>query len=95
METCCEYTDGTMWVSSDQQKIVWRVRKLKKLYPDQVRIIKQPEENDGCIYATVPAEWLAIAPPRRVNMTDEQKRVAAERLAAIREKQAQEAVDQK
>ena len=93
METCCEYTDGTMWVSSDHSKIIWRVRKLKKLYPDQVRIIKQPEENDGCIYATVPAEWLAITPPRRVNMTEEQKLASAEHLRIYREMKAQQEVD--
>ena len=89
METCCEYTDGTMWVSSDQQKIINRVRKLKEQCPDEVRIIKQPEENDGCIYATVPAEWLKIAPKRAVNMTEEQKRLAAERLRAMMKSRAQ------
>jgi hypothetical protein len=82
-----------MWISSDHSKIIWRVRKLKKLYPDQVRIIKQPEENDGCIYATVPAEWLVITPPRRVNMTEEQKLASAERLRIMREMKAQQDVD--
>ena len=66
METCCEYLDDkVMWVSSDQQKIINRVRKLAELYPDSVTIKRQPEQNDGCIYATMPAEWLKLNPPRK------------------------------
>ena len=74
-----------MYVSSDQKRIINRIRKYKEQYPDAVRIIRDPEQNDGCIYATVPAEWLKIVPPRAVNMTDEQKAELAERLKAYRE----------
>lgn len=84
IETACNYTDKTMFVSSDQQKWINRIRKLKSEHPEQVRILYEPEQNDGCIYATVPAEWLRITPPRTVTMTDEQKRIATERLKAMR-----------
>ena len=88
METCCEYLDDkVMWVSSDQQKIINRVRKLAEAHPDSVIIKRQPETNDGCIYATMPAEWLKLSPPRTVEMTDEQKAELAERLRSARAKQ--------
>jgi len=86
METCCEYLDDkVMWVSSDQQKIINRVRKLAELYPDSVTIKRQPEQNDGCIYATMPAEWLKLNPPRKIELTDERKAELSERLRTARE----------
>lgn len=86
METCCEYLDDkVMWVSSDQQKIINRVRKLAELYPDSVIIKRQPEQNDGCIYATMPADWLKLNPPRKIELTDERKAELSERLRTARE----------
>lgn len=87
METCCEYTDKTLFVSSDHQKWINRIRKLAEMYPDDVTIKNRPEDNDGCICATLPAAWLRIAPPRANNMTDEQKAAASERMKALVEKQ--------
>lgn len=92
METCCEYLDKTMYVSSDQQKIINRVRKLAEQYPDQVTIKNQPEQNDGCIYATMPADWLKLSPPRTVEMSDERKAELAERLKLVRESKAKQNV---
>lgn len=86
METCCEYLDDkVMWVSSDQQKIINRVRKLAETYPDSVTIKRQPEQNDGCIYATMPADWLKLNPPRKIELTDERKAELSERLRTARE----------
>ena len=86
METCCEYLDDkVMWVSSDQQKIINRVRKLAETYPDSVTIKRQPEQNNGCIYATMPAEWLKLNPPRKIELTDERKAELSERLRTARE----------
>ena len=94
METCCEYTDdGIMWVSSDQRRIISRIMKLKKQYPDDVSIKKTPADNDGCIYATVPAGWLRIAPPRTVNMTDEQRLMSSERMKAMNKEQSESEQD--
>lgn len=91
METCCEYLDDkVMWVSSDQQKIINRVRKLAELYPDSVTIKRQPEQNDGCIYATMPAEWLKLNPPLKREMTDEQRQIASERMKALVQKQKEQ-----
>ena len=87
METCCEYTDKTLFVSSDHQKWIARIRKLKEAYPDDVTIEQMPEENDGCICATMPAAWLRINPPRKVEMTEEQRQAASERMKALVRKQ--------
>lgn len=86
LETCCEYIDKTMWVSSDQQKIVNRVRKLAEQYPESVTIKRFPEQNDGCIYASMPADWLRLSPPRKVEMTEEQRKAASERGKTLAQK---------
>ena len=87
METCCEYTEKTLFVSSDHQKWINRIRKLSEQYPDAVTIKNRPEDNDGCICATMPSEWLRISPPRKVEMSDERKAELSERLRMAREKQ--------
>ena len=92
METVCEYTDGTMYVSSDQQKWINRIRRLSEERPDDVSVIRWPDQNDGCIYCTVPAEWLKISPPKQVNMTDEQRQAASERMKAMVAKQKERRV---
>lgn len=92
METSCTYTDTTMYVSSDQQKIINKVRKLLEQHPDEVTILRQPEQNDGCIYATMPSAWLKISPPRTVELSDERKAELAERLKVAREVRANNTV---
>lgn len=87
METCCEYTDKTLFVSSDHQKWINRIRKLSEQYPDEVIIKNRPEDNDGCICATMPSEWLRISPPRKVDLSEERKAELSERLRMAREKQ--------
>lgn len=74
METCINYcNDKKAFVSSDERRWINRVRKLNEEYPEEVRIIRQPEKNDGCIYATVPIKWVRVNPPKKVNLTEEQK----------------------
>ena len=67
METCCEYTDSVMWVSTDERRMITRMMKLIAEHPDETEIIKRPEENDGCLYCKVPSTWLKIAPPVKMN----------------------------
>ena len=72
METCFNYTEKEHgYFSSDERKFIAKVRKLKEQYPDKVRIIKEPEDNDGCIYCELPTSWLKIQ-PKRV-LTDEKR----------------------
>ena len=84
METACGYlNDRVMWVSTDEQKWIGRLLKMAEEHPDEVTIKARPEENDGCLYLTCPAIWLKIAPPRRLNISDEERiaRVNALNLA--------------
>ena len=82
METCFNYTTKEHgFFSSDERKFITKVRKLKEQYPEQVRIIREPEDNDGCIYAELPVEWFVIRVPRKVNLSEEQREEIAKRFA--------------
>lgn len=81
------YTDtDLMYISSDERKIINRILRLKERHPEDVKIIRPPEINDGCLYATIPVKWLKIAPPRTANMTEEQRQAMAARLLSNRQK---------
>lgn len=85
METCFNYCGEKGYFSSDERRFITKVRRLKEQYPEQVRIIAEPEENDGCICCELPKKWFRIQPPVKRNMTEEQKREAADRLKRARE----------
>lgn len=85
METCCEYTDSVMWVSTDERRMITRMMKLIAEHPDETEIIKRPGENDGCLYCKVPSTWLKIAPPVKREMSDEQKAAASQRMQKLNE----------
>ena len=82
METGCGYLseDRILWFSSDEPKWKNRIEALAKEYPDECVITVRPEKNGGCINAKLPASWLKIKPPKKVNLTMEQRMAAAERL---------------
>lgn len=85
METSFSCTDRDKgYISSDERKIVNKVRKLKEKYPEEVRIIREPEQNDGCIYAEIPSKWFRIQPPVKRVLTDEQKQEMSERMKHIK-----------
>lgn len=87
IDTYAGYTSkDEMFFSSTEH--VWhsRILKLKEEHPDEVTIIKLPEENDGVIYAKMPVKWLKIVPKKEGRkLTDEQRAIAAERLRRARE----------
>lgn len=86
METCFNYCNADKaFFSSDERRWINRVRKLKEEHPEEVRIIAEPEKNDGCIYATVPIKWVRISPPAKRVLTDEQREEMSARLKRIRE----------
>ena len=86
METCFNYTNTeTAYFSSDERRYVNKVRKLKEQYPEQVRIIAEPEENNGCIYCELPSRWFTIRVPKKVDLTDEQKQERSERMRRVNE----------
>lgn len=85
METCFNYCDPKKaFFSSDERKWIIRIKKLIEEYPDDIRVIAMPENNDGCIYVELPASWLKVQPKRKVDMTEEQKNILRERLARMR-----------
>ena len=74
METCLNYCDrNAVFFSSDERTWILRIRKLKERHPEAITIIKEPEDNDGSIYCKIPINWFKIAPPRKVNMTEERR----------------------
>lgn len=85
MDTSISYTDKERaYISSDERRWISKIRKLAEARPDEVVIKYQPEDNDGCICATVPTCWIKVSPPRRVEMTEEQRQASAERMRALR-----------
>lgn len=86
METCFNYiyekgrNDGIAYFSSDEQRWITKIHKLKASHPDDVEIIREPEDNDGCIYCKLPQKWLKVSAPKAVS--EEQK----ERLKQIASK---------
>lgn len=81
METCFNYTNKERaFFSTDERKFITKVRKLKEKYPDEVRIIKEPEDNDGCLYCELPTKWFTIRVPKKMNLTDEQRQEIAARM---------------
>jgi hypothetical protein len=81
MDTSLSYTDRDFaYFSSDEPKWIRKIRVLKQEYPDSVSIEYEPETNDGCICAKVPVSWFRINPPKKRNLTEEQRREIAERL---------------
>lgn len=91
-ETCINATNEEKHatVCSSEQKWINKILKLSGQHPEAVKIIYYPEDNHGVILAKVPKSWMKLTPPRQVNYTDEQKAAMAERLAAAREKRAEE-----
>lgn len=88
METCIEYCEpGWAWMSTDERRWINKLRKLAHERPDECIILKQPEENDGFIYAKFPQKWVRVNPPKVVNMTDEERAARAAALLAARKKE--------
>ena len=84
METCFDYCNKEHgYFSSDERRFINRVRNLKEQYPEKVRIIKEPEDNDGCIYCELPVEWFTIRVPKKMNLTDEQRKELSDRMKRI------------
>lgn len=80
----CYTSMDYMEVSSDEKKWINKVHKLKQQRPDEVTIIKEPENNNGCIYARLPVAWLKIQPSSARKLSDEERVMLAERLRNCR-----------
>lgn len=81
IETCFNYCDPDKgFFSSDERKWITRIRKLKEQYPDDIKVIAEPETNDGCIYVKLPPTWLKVIPPKKRDLTEDQKNELRERM---------------
>ena len=88
IDTYAGYTSkDEMFFSSTEH--VWhsRILKLKEEHPDEVTIIKLPEENDGVIYAKMPVKWLKIQPKRTRDISNEEREEMRDRMTKLRAKQ--------
>lgn len=62
------------------RKYINRIKKYKESHPDDVDFF---ENSDGSICGHVPLKWLKISPPRKVELTDEQKAERSERMRKL------------
>lgn len=73
-----------------QGRMVSRIKKLKKKFPDDVEITSEKKRT---IVAHIPAKWIKINPPQQREAreyTDEELKELCERLAKARESRLSE-----
>lgn len=85
-ETCVEYLDveKRATFTSGERKWINKIIKLAAARPEEVEIVCFPDDNDGYILAHIPKSWLKISPPKKMNLSEEQRAAAAERLRSAR-----------
>ena len=77
-------------VTFSQGRYISMIKKLAEKHPDDVKIL---ENTDGTILAYVPVKAIHISIVHRVEMTDEQKKAASERMkkaCAARKKKSED-----
>ena len=79
----CVSCDKTATFSTSESKWINKFIKLAKEYPDDVKIEYMPEDNCGVLLAHLPKKWMKVSPPKKMNMTDEQKEIRADRMRKI------------
>lgn len=84
-ENCVEFLTGERRAgfTFTQRKYKNRILELAEKYPDKVDFVVN---EDDSIFGHVPISWVKINPPRNMNMTEEQRAAAAERMKHIRDK---------
>lgn len=87
-ETGIEYisTDNYATFFSSETKWINKILKYHEQCPAEIKIIHHPENNDGAILAHIPKSWLKISPPKKVNLSEEQRAAARDRMASARQK---------
>lgn len=87
-ETCYDHDADFDYGCITTNEGVWirKIIKLSEEYPDQVLITKRPEDNQSYLVAQVPKSWFVIRPPKKMNLSEEQKDALRDRMAKAREK---------
>lgn len=87
IDTVFNYTDKDVaYFSSTERRWINKMHKLARQHPDKVTILKEPEDNDDCIYVRLPVKALRVQIPKDNDMTEEEKQAFVNRLAGARAK---------
>ena len=89
-ETAFDYygDEKTAYFSTSEKKWIKKIYELHAKYPGEVIITHSPEENDGCLCAKMPKVWFKITPPKKINLTEEDRAKRSARAMAAREARA-------
>lgn len=85
-ETAVEHMSGDDYITYTVAERKWLNKLLRQMeqYPDLVDV--RATNPDGSMVVRLPYSWFkAPAPPKQINMTEEQRRATAERLREARE----------
>lgn len=79
-ETVVEYTRGNSYitVSSTDSNWVKKILKVCANNPEDTRIVAQ--NQDGSVCVKMPKSYLKLSPPKKNNLTDEQRKAVSRRL---------------
>lgn len=81
-ENVIEFLRGsqTALVMFSQGRYISHVKMLAERFPEDVQILKLPEDNHGYLLARLPVRYIKLRPP--VQMSQEQRDALAERARA-------------
>ncbi len=89
IETCFNYCAREAgYFSSNEQRWITKILKLKDQHPGLVTILKMPEDNDGVIYAKMPVTFFRLQGPAK--FSEETIQASRARLEEIRSKKRAE-----
>ena len=74
--------NSTFTVTSAERRYIQALAKLAEQHPEEVELVAQ--NKDGSVMYHIPASYVHIYAPRKVNMTDEQKAAFVKRVHGIR-----------
>ena len=85
-ETAFDWTsrDSRAYVTSNEKSMIRQMINYASTRPGEVTIIKEPQTNGGYLMAQVPKSWGKIKPPRKRELTDEQRKIITKRMAEIK-----------
>ena len=72
----------TATVTFTQGRYKTQIKKLAAKYPEECQIVA--ENADGSLCAHVPTSWIAVRPPKKLNLTEEERALRGELLRANR-----------
>lgn len=79
-----EIGDNKGFFSSNERRWINHIKRLAEKNPECV-ILAEPESNHGFIYAQMPTSWLKVKPPKKIEMSEEQRAALADRMRKLRQ----------